>query len=67
MTEVMICGTMGCMGTTITNMVVENPELELVGGVDIRLGQILGKPVVESSGLAAFIEEHKPDVMIDFT
>ena len=38
MTKVMICGAMGRMGTTIANMVVENPKLELVGGVDIRLG-----------------------------
>ncbi|HJK83897.1 MAG TPA: 4-hydroxy-tetrahydrodipicolinate reductase, partial [Methanocorpusculum sp.] len=67
MTKVMICGALGRMGTTIANMVVENPDLELVGGVDIRPGQILGKPVVESSCLAAFIEEQKPDVMIDFT
>ncbi|HJJ99353.1 MAG TPA: 4-hydroxy-tetrahydrodipicolinate reductase [Methanocorpusculum sp.] len=65
--KVMICGAMGRMGTAIANMVAENPELELVGGVDIRSGEILGKPVVEPSDLAAFIEEHKPGVMIDFT
>ncbi|MDV0442795.1 4-hydroxy-tetrahydrodipicolinate reductase [Methanorbis rubei] len=67
MTKVMICGAMGRMGTTIAGMVVENPELELVGGVDVRPGTILGKPVVDSANLAGFIDEHKPDVMIDFT
>ncbi|MDV0442187.1 4-hydroxy-tetrahydrodipicolinate reductase [Methanorbis furvi] len=67
MTKVMICGAMGRMGTTIAGMVVENPELELVGGVDVRSGTVLGKPVVDSTSLASFIDEHKPDVMIDFT
>ena len=67
MTKVLICGAMGRMGTTIANMVTESPELELVGGVDIRPGQVLGKRVVESADLAAFIDEVRPDVMIDFT
>ena len=67
MTKVLICGAMGRMGTTIANMVTENPELELVGGVDISPGQVFGKPMVESADLAAFIDEFRPDVMIDFT
>lgn len=58
---------MGRMGTTIAGMAVENPELEFVGGVDIRAGTVLGRPVVESAQLATFIDEFRPDVMIDFT
>ncbi len=58
---------MGRMGTTIAGMVRENPELEFIGGVDIREGLIFDKPVVSSEGLAAFIDKYKPDVMIDFT
>ncbi len=67
MTKVIICGALGRMGTTIANMVIENPDLEFVGGVDIRDVTVLGKPVVPSEKLAAFIDEVKPDVMIDFT
>ena len=55
------------MGTTIAQMVMENPELEFAGGVDIREGELHGKPVVTSENLGAFIDEAKPDVMIDFT
>ena len=58
---------MGRMGTTIAGMVRENPELEFIGGVDIREGSVFDKPVVSSDGLAAFIDAYKPDVMIDFT
>jgi len=67
MTKVIICGAFGRMGTMIANMVLENPELEFVGGVDIREGTVLGKPVVSSENLASFIDQIKPDVMIDFT
>lgn len=67
MIKVIICGALGRMGTTIANMVVENPNLEFIGGVDIREGSILGKPVVSSEKLPAFIDEFRPDVMIDFT
>lgn len=67
MTKVIICGAFGKMGTTIAQMVMENPELEFAGGVDIREGELHGKPVVTSENLASFIDEAKPDVMIDFT
>lgn len=67
MIKVIICGALGRMGTTIANMVVENPNLEFIGGVDIREGSVLGKPVVSSEKLPAFIDEFRPDVMIDFT
>ena len=67
MTKVLIAGIFGRMGTTITRMVEEHPDLELAGGVDNKTGSISGKPVVTSDGLAALIDEVKPDVMIDFT
>ena len=67
MTKVIICGAFGRMGTTIAQMVMENPELEFAGGVDIREGELHGKPVVTSENLGSFIDEAKPDVMIDFT
>jgi len=67
MTKVIIAGILGRMGTTIANMVEQNPDLELVGGLGIREGELKGKRVVLSSNLAAFIDEVKPDVMIDFT
>ncbi len=66
-TKVIICGALGRMGTTIANMVLEHPDLELVGGVDIREGTLHGKPVVSSDRLAGFLDLVKPDVMIDFT
>lgn len=67
MTKVIICGALGRMGTIIGNMVRENPDLEFVGGVDIKEDTVFGKKVVPSDKLAAFIDEVKPDVMIDFT
>ena len=67
MTKVIVCGALGRMGTIISGMIRENPELEFAGGVDIREGTSFGKPVVPSDKLAAFIDEVKPDVMIDFT
>ena len=67
MTKVIICGAFGRMGTTIAQMVLENPELEFAGGVDIREGELHGKPVVTSDKLADCIDSAKPDVMIDFT
>lgn len=67
MIKVMICGALGRMGVTIASMVRENPELEFVGGVDIRDDSVFDKPVVSSEKLIDFIESNKPDVMIDFT
>ncbi|MBR1369763.1 dihydrodipicolinate reductase [Methanocalculus chunghsingensis] len=67
MIKVAVCGAFGRMGTIIANMVHEDPELEFIGGVDLRAGEVLGKPVVVSDELAAFLEEKSPDVLIDFT
>ncbi|HJJ56421.1 MAG TPA: 4-hydroxy-tetrahydrodipicolinate reductase [Methanocorpusculum sp.] len=67
MIKVMICGILGRMGAIIADIVTKNPDLDLVGGVDIRSGQLFGKPVLESSNIQTFIDTYKPDVMIDFT
>lgn len=67
MIKVIVCGAFGRMGTIISTMVREHPDLEFAGGVDIRNGESFGKTVVSSDKLAAFIDEVKPDVMIDFT
>ncbi|HJJ36583.1 MAG TPA: 4-hydroxy-tetrahydrodipicolinate reductase [Methanocorpusculum sp.] len=67
MTNVVICGINGRMGNILARMVIENPNLTLVGGIDIAKGENFGVPVVTTAELAAFIDEKKPDVMIDFT
>lgn len=67
MIKVVVCGALGRMGTAIGRLVSESPDLELVGGVDVRAGSFYGAPVVEAARLDAFLEEKKPDVLIDFT
>jgi 4-hydroxy-tetrahydrodipicolinate reductase len=67
MTRVIVCGALGRMGGTIGRLVNEAPDLELVGGIDIRPGSFFGAEVVESSRIDAFFAEKKPDIVIDFT
>ncbi len=67
MIKVGICGALGRMGTKIGGLVNDSPIMELVGGVDIRAGSFYGKDVYESSKIDEFIDEKKPDVLIDFT
>jgi len=67
MTNVVICGINGRMGNILAQMVIENPNLTLVGGIDIVKCENFGVQVVTTAELAAFIDEKKPDVMIDFT
>jgi 4-hydroxy-tetrahydrodipicolinate reductase len=67
MSKVVICGAMGRMGTTIGSLVHEAPDLELVGGVDVRSGTLHGVEVVEPSRIDELLERTKPDVLIDFT
>ncbi len=44
------------------------PDMELVGGIDIREGTLFGTEVVPAGGkIDAFLNEKKPDVLIDFT
>lgn len=67
MIKVAICGALGRMGQTIGKLVDESEGLELVGGVDVRAGSFYGVEVVQSGGIDAFLEEKKPDVLVDFT
>jgi 4-hydroxy-tetrahydrodipicolinate reductase len=48
-------------------MVHESPDLDLVGGIDIKPGSFFGAEVVESSKLVSLLEEKNPDILIDFT
>jgi len=44
------------MGTTIGRIVDETPDLELVGGTDIREGTLFGKEVVPAAQIDAFLK-----------
>jgi len=67
MVKVAVSGALGRMGTTIGRIVNEAPDMELVGGIDIREGTLFGTEVVPAAGIDAFLKEKKPDVLIDFT
>lgn len=67
MTRIIVCGALGRMGGTIGRLVNEAPDLELVGGIDIRSGTFFGAEVADASRIDAFFAEKKPDVVIDFT
>jgi hypothetical protein len=49
MTSVVICGALGRMGGTVARLVHEAPDLDLVGGIDIRKGEIYGAPVASAA------------------
>jgi len=67
MTNVVVCGALGRMGTTIGRLVNEAPDLTLVGGVEVRAGDLFGTRVVEAARMDALLKELKPDGVIDFT
>ncbi|MDD3406953.1 MAG: 4-hydroxy-tetrahydrodipicolinate reductase [Methanomicrobium sp.] len=67
MIKVGICGALGRMGTKIGGLVNDSPDLELVGGIDLKAGSFYGTYVYESSKIDEFLKEKKPDVLIDFT
>jgi 4-hydroxy-tetrahydrodipicolinate reductase len=67
MIKVAICGALGRMGTTLGGIITSDPEMQLVGGVDVQEGEVFGVPVVSADTFAAFLAEKKPDVVIDFT
>ncbi|SDK26886.1 4-hydroxy-tetrahydrodipicolinate reductase [Methanoculleus thermophilus] len=67
MIKVVISGALGRMGTTIGRIVDESPDMELVGGIDIREGTLYGTQVVPAEKLDELLKEKKPDVLIDFT
>lgn len=67
MINVVICGALGRMGQTIGRLVNEASDLELIGGVDLRSGSLYGADVVEVSRIDEFLDDIKPDVLVDFT
>jgi 4-hydroxy-tetrahydrodipicolinate reductase len=67
MTNIVVCGASGRMGQTIGRMVKESPDLELVGGVDLKPGSFFGVDIIESQNLEHLLKSRKPDVLIDFT
>lgn len=67
MIKVVVCGASGRMGQTIGRMVSEAPDMQLVGGVNLKPSSFFGQPVVPSADIDAFLSEKKPDVLIDFT
>ena len=67
MIKVAICGALGRMGQTIGKMIDESEDLELVGGVDVHAGSFFGVEVFPSTEIDKFLDEKKPDVIVDFT
>lgn len=67
MIKIGISGALGRMGMTIGRIVDEAPDLDLVGGTDIREGESFGKEVVLAESIDTFLKEKEPDVLIDFT
>ena len=67
MLRVVVCGALGRMGGTVSKLVSEASDLELVGGVDTRAGAVYGKEVVTSDQIDRLLAGKKPDVLVDFT
>ena len=67
MIKVVVCGASGRMGQTIGRMVHEAPDLELVGGINLKPGSFFGAEIVEAKDAEALIQRTKADVLIDFT
>lgn len=74
MIKVIVCGARGKMGRTVLAAVHKDPELELVGAVDITAGEDIGALIGTSSvgitvsdSLATVLETARPQVMVDFT
>jgi len=67
MIKIVICGALGRMGTTIGNIVTNEADMKLVGGVDVKEGQFFGAPVVSADRFSRLLSETRPDVVIDFT
>ena len=65
MIKVLVNGALGRMGRTVCNAVKADPELELVGVVDVIAGEVEGLTVEKN--LSAALRKFKPDVMVDFT
>lgn len=68
MIRVLVNGALGRMGTEVCRKVFSEPDLELVGAVDIKEGTVaLGDGIKVTTDLFAAVKEIKPDVVVDFT
>lgn len=73
--KVLVTGVAGRMGQAVAKAVLDDPELSLVGGVDVfRVGEDIGRlvgneaiGVVVEQDLSRAIKEHQPQVMVEFT
>ena len=63
MTRIIMCGCLGAMGRMITSLAAEDPEVEIVAGVDIRADRDVKYPI-----FASIMDcEIEADVVIDFS
>lgn len=67
MIKVVVCGASGRMGQMIGRMVSESPDLELVGGINLKPGSFFGADIVASENAEDLLQKTRPDVLIDFT
>lgn len=74
MISILVCGAGGKMGQEVMRTVLQDPELKLVGAVDISLSGKLISSVVEGNcdliiqdNLEEAITKYRPDVVVDFT
>ena len=74
MIKVLVSGACGRMGQAVAKAVLDAPDLDLVAAVDVRAGQDIGEVigagkigVTVEDDLAKAIENHAPEVMVDFT
>lgn len=78
MIKIIILGATGSMGQLISKLVLEDPDIELIGAFDINnIGKnytrLIGSPIMKEilvkdiKNLEPFIKFNKPDIAVDFT
>lgn len=68
MVRVAITGINGRMGTMVSEMVLAQPDMELVAGFDLNGGKQVGPiKVSDVKDIDSVLKAVKPDVLIDFT
>ena len=68
MVRVAITGINGRMGTMVTDIVLAQPDFELVAGFDLAEGRQVGPIIVSSvKDIDRVLKAVRPDVLIDFT
>ena len=70
-TKVVVHGALGRVGREVVNALPKQPDMELVGAVDLKAGsselKVADSSVPLASSLESILESSKPDVMVDFT